>query len=342
MSTSRLLVRPNAPILSPLRYPGAKRRLAGYVRRVLELNGRTPGLFVEPFAGGASVALQLLQDGVVSKIGLVDRDPLVAAFWKTVFFDADWLCARIADVEISLTQWKRMRALRTGSVRDQALACLFLNRTSYSGILASTAGPLGGWGQTSAYDLGCRFPRETLTKRVRQAADLADRVAFVWSMSYKRAFTLLERGRTYPDRFYYIDPPFFKKAERLYRFAFTSRDHRVLRDRLVALRTPWLLSYDSLGDVEDLYGSLTQRPAQVELLYSASSARGLSIAREVILSNLPDLPHEDVLWRSASEWRRARTRVQAGQHAPTDVRPIPKATSAGASRPSPRLRAAAP
>ena len=41
-------------ILSPLRYPGAKRRLSGYVAETLRLNGIRPRLLVEPFAGGAS------------------------------------------------------------------------------------------------------------------------------------------------------------------------------------------------------------------------------------------------------------------------------------------------
>jgi len=51
-----------ASILSPLRYLGAKRRLAGYVAEVLPLNLLCPKVFVEPFAGGASVSLQLLND----------------------------------------------------------------------------------------------------------------------------------------------------------------------------------------------------------------------------------------------------------------------------------------
>lgn len=85
------LARAEASILSPLRYPGSKRRFGGYVRRALELSGLKPEIFVEPFAGGASVALQLLNDGLVEKIGLIDRDPLVAAFWETVFFDTNWL-----------------------------------------------------------------------------------------------------------------------------------------------------------------------------------------------------------------------------------------------------------
>ncbi len=56
------LERTEATILSPMRYPGSKRRLANYIAHTLELSDIEPRLFVEPFAGGASVALQLLND----------------------------------------------------------------------------------------------------------------------------------------------------------------------------------------------------------------------------------------------------------------------------------------
>ena len=35
-------------ILSPLRYPGSKRRLAGYVEEVLKVNNLRPALMIEP------------------------------------------------------------------------------------------------------------------------------------------------------------------------------------------------------------------------------------------------------------------------------------------------------
>jgi DNA adenine methylase len=47
-------------VLSPLRYPGGKRRLTPYLAAALTANDLEPDLFVEPFAGGASVALELL------------------------------------------------------------------------------------------------------------------------------------------------------------------------------------------------------------------------------------------------------------------------------------------
>ena len=39
-----------ASIISPLRYPGAKRRLASYIAEALDKNNLKPDLFIEPFA----------------------------------------------------------------------------------------------------------------------------------------------------------------------------------------------------------------------------------------------------------------------------------------------------
>ncbi len=153
------LIRETASILSPLRYPGAKRRLAGYLAQVLRLNKLRPKLFVEPFAGGASVALALLNDGLVEKIALGERDPLVAAFWKTVFRDPEWLVQEIQRIPVTIQKWRYFRTGKFRTDRDRALACLFLNRTSFSGILSDTAGPIGGYKQQSPYRIDCPLLR---------------------------------------------------------------------------------------------------------------------------------------------------------------------------------------
>ncbi len=188
-----VLGRDRVSIVSPLRYPGSKRRFAGYIKQTLNLNRCYPVLFVEPFAGGASVALQLLNDNMVERIGLIDLDPLIAAFWETVFFDADWLINQVETIEVTLEQWYKFKAAVPKQKRDRALACLFLNRTSFSGILAR-AGPIGGYQQKSQYKIDCRFPRETLVKRIRQAEALKDRVAFVWNLHWNNGFSRAKRA----------------------------------------------------------------------------------------------------------------------------------------------------
>ena len=57
---------------SPLRYPGGKTKLYGYVRNILEFNGMIGETYIEPFAGGAGLALKLLFNNDVKRIVIND------------------------------------------------------------------------------------------------------------------------------------------------------------------------------------------------------------------------------------------------------------------------------
>lgn len=299
------LVRPTVQIVSPLRYPGSKRRLVGYLARALELSRFPPDLLVEPFAGGASVALQLLASGAVERAALGEKDPLVADFWRTVFAESEWLCREVRRWTPSVAEWERLRALTPRTARTRARKCLFLNRTSFSGVLAETAGPIGGKAQASAYDIGCRFPKDRLQRRIRQAAALAPRVPLVhggdWAETVEAALAL-----TRPEEaFVYLDPPFYHKADRLYRHHFDDAEHERLADGVAALAgrgVPFVLSYDAADEVAALYEARGLAPARVELVYSATGRGGPSRAAELIVSNLPVLPEATRVWRTQAEW----------------------------------------
>ncbi len=277
-------------IISPLRYPGSKRRLAQYIKQTLKLNCCYPDIFVEPFAGGASVALKLLNEDIVRQIGLIELDPLIAAFWKTVFFDADWLVEQVRTVEITVEQWSIFKKSAYKTRRDRALACLFLNRTSFSGIIAK-AGPIGGYQQNSQYKIDCRFPRETLIKRIRQAESLKERVAFVWHISWKQGISRIRKKQQLgklpnSNLLFYFDPPFFEKADQLYNYYFDNRKHKQLRNYILTLNDNWILSYDSPERVQELYGN---KLSSVNMKMRYSTGRCLdrrNEQQEIIVSNM--------------------------------------------------------
>ena len=299
------LIRKTASILSPLRYPGSKRRFAGYVAEALRLNGTRPSLFVEPFAGGASVALQMLGDNLVENIGLGEKDPFVADFWQCVFFDTEWLIQSIEELEISLDTWHFFRQKTPKTPRENAITCLFLNRTNFSGILRDEVGPIGGVEQLSQYDIGCRFPKKTLIKRIRQASALRDRVQFVrcddWVGTMKHA---LDTRHKQKQIFFYFDPPFYEKAADLYRFHFAESDHLNLRDALKRRTFRWMLSYDSADFIRELYSDRRSFPAQhgVELLYTIARSKLHNPVKEIVVTNLPQLPTQDRVWRTTAQW----------------------------------------
>lgn len=67
-------------LYSPLRYPGGKALFAPFIAKIMENNGIAGGHYLEPYAGGAGVALDLLFHGHATHIHINDADPAVYAF----------------------------------------------------------------------------------------------------------------------------------------------------------------------------------------------------------------------------------------------------------------------
>ena len=58
--------------LTPLRYPGGKTKLTNYLTKILIQNSLVDGHYIEPYAGGAGLAISLLIKGVARYIHLND------------------------------------------------------------------------------------------------------------------------------------------------------------------------------------------------------------------------------------------------------------------------------
>src|SRR5438067_2365083 len=122
---------------SPLRYPGGKKRLAATIISILEKNDLRDVEYVEPYAGGTSVALGLLFSEHATTIHITDLTRPVYAFWHSVLNSTDELCERIAAAKLNMREWRRQRdvlwALRSRKavkLADLGFAAFYLNRTN--------------------------------------------------------------------------------------------------------------------------------------------------------------------------------------------------------------------
>jgi len=86
---------------SPLRYPGGKWRLFGIFEWAIAVNFSTPPRYIEPYAGGASLALSLLFKELVKEIWINDLDPAIHAFWRSVPNHPQDFAALIANVQLT-------------------------------------------------------------------------------------------------------------------------------------------------------------------------------------------------------------------------------------------------
>lgn len=269
---------------SPLRYPGGKNALADYFEIILKENLLIGSHLYEPYAGGASISLAMLSRQVVSKATLVEKDPLIYAFWKCVKFEADELCERIMNLSITVATWKKFQkyldpqAAQIHPLIELAVAGLFFNRTNFSGML--DAGPIGGMQQASEYKIDCRFNKERIIGLIESLASLGPRLSVVFgdALQYLRRVEeriVAERGVAY------LDPPYLLQGHRLYRYSYEKEQHQAIADLVTKAKYSWIVSYDNHPYIRRLFNG--QRIVPISLNYAVKESRK---ADELLISNI--------------------------------------------------------
>ena len=281
---------------SPLRYPGGKAALSGFLADTIRLNDLVACSYLEPFAGGAGAALQLLHDGVVSALHLNDADPRIHAFWVSVLNHTERFAEAITSATLTVDEWRRQRDIcDRADVRDSfelGFATFYLNRCNRSGIIRGAA-PIGGYAQSGKWKMEARFYRDTLAERVRAIGESRDCI----SITNDDALSFLKRHLTsegdQPYLFIYLDPPYYSKSKRLYMNIYEDADHQQLADFMEKqVDNNWLMSYDDDPFIKDLYQ--THAISNWSLAYSLQLKRK---SQELLIRPsrliLPPLEHTD-------------------------------------------------
>ena len=275
-----------AETISPLRYPGGKSKLAPLVRYIVE-NKTTNKIntYIEPFAGGAGVALDLLINGSVENIIINDYDKSIYSFWKAVLTESERFIQTIRLTPVNITEWQRQKKIYS-TYNDRysfelGFATFFLNRTNRSGILS--AGPIGGYDQTGNYLLDVRFNKEKLINRIEKIAKYRSHIK-VYNKDI-RSFIRLVIVKNQENSFVYFDPPYFSKGKELYINYFVAEDHAEIRDAIIHnVRCQWIITYDDEKSISSLYDGYTQRT--YDLSYSLANK---GIASELIIFSEEEL-----------------------------------------------------
>lgn len=264
---------------TPLRYPGGKQRLAPFVKELLAANDLVGGHYVEPYAGGAGVAMELLCEDFVSRIHLNDSSFPIYAFWKAVVCYPDELCGMISSAPLTVAYWRACREIvRDPSGHDEldvGFATFYLNRCNRSGVL--NGGVIGGLLQEGRWKLDARFPRPALIQRVQAIARRADRIVLRnWDAEY---FMRHHLPGVPTDALVYCDPPYYDRNSRLYLDSYSAEDHaRLARYIRSEVAHRWIVSYDAHPNVLSLYRGC--RAFVYDLQYNASR---VYVGREVFV-----------------------------------------------------------
>lgn len=229
--------------ISPLRYPGGKSKAIDMIYPFLSERK----VFVEPFCGGASVGLSMLDAGRINKLVLNDMDQDLYTFWKVVCGgQCHELIERIRNYQPTREDYFKYREeLKNPYLQDVLRAFYFfvINRCSFSGIKMSNP----------KADVMDRWNAEALTKRICHIHEMADAIR----VFHQDALTIIEEYYWGSDVCLFIDPPYVKKGDMLYpeKFARHKELSWLLTDLIKEVPgcASIVLTYDDEEMIRDLY-----------------------------------------------------------------------------------------
>ena len=252
---------------TPLRYPGGKQKLTPFIQEILDTNGIS-GHYVEPYAGGAGVALELLLNKAVKYIHLNDSDIRLYAFWHCAKNETENLCKRILSASLTIEEWKKHREVlrqpENHTLFEIGFSTFYMNRCNRSGVL--NAGVIGGLDQTGNYKMDARFSRNDLIRRIELIGIYSDSI-FLSNLDAEAYITNYIPNLD-EDSLVYFDPPYYNKAKDLYLNSYKPEDHIRLANSIQNVAKPWVLSYDNVPQIIELYSS--RNYFTYDLQYSAA------------------------------------------------------------------------
>lgn len=274
---------------TPLRYPGGKGKLAEYIKAIVLSNDLVGGRYIEPYAGGAAVAMELLLLGYMDEIHINDLNPGVYAFWSSVLDDTDALISLIENTPVTIEEWHKQKAIQRSAPTpnlELAFSTFFLNRCNRSGILKG--GVIGGKEQTGKWKLDARFNKADLISRIQ----LIKRFRHQIVLHNRDAIELVKTlGGTFKGKtLFYLDPPYYVKGKGLYDNFYTHQDHLDIAQQMGQVNSAkWIVSYDDVEAIKNMY--TPYRTLRYRLSYSAQSReQGGEVMFFCNSLNIPEIP----------------------------------------------------
>lgn len=123
---------------TPLRYPGGKQRISPFIEEIIKENDINECHYVEPYAGGAGVGIQLLLANKVKDIHLNDSDFGIYSFWHSVINKPEELCRMISSASMTVDEWRKRKEIVKKCDKRRILeigfSVFYLNRCNRSDL----------------------------------------------------------------------------------------------------------------------------------------------------------------------------------------------------------------
>lgn len=257
---------------SPLRYPGGKNKLSAFISKLC-IDNNIQGHYIEPYAGGSSVALFLLFEGIVDRITINDKDRSIYAFWYSVLNETEALCQMILECDITIENRLNQKVIQHKkndySLLQLGFSTLFLNRTNRDGVIKG--GVIGGNAQNGNYKLDCRFNKQEIISKIRRIAELKNSISLK-SMDALDLIDYIQQTSNNSNTIFYFDPPYYLKGSFLYMNYYKKSDHDDVAQKIKQIDTiNWVVSYDNHEVIKNLYFPF--QPKEYSFTHSANTSK---------------------------------------------------------------------
>lgn len=262
-------------LLSPLRYPGGKNRVAKKIIKFF------PDFieYREPFVGGGSVFLQTKNCAFPEEYWINDLNKDLYCFWNSAKNSIDELVTKIYDLrEKYHGRGKELYIYLKHQFDPQtpleiAVRFFILNRITFSGLTDS-----GGYSQES-------FDKRFTISSINKLKGVYQLLQGVKITNYDYSELLSLGGK---DVFLFLDPPYYSpRKSKLYGVKGSLHvgfDHQRFVETVQQCRHRWLITYDDHPLIRNYFSDyyITDWKLQYGMSQSNGSAK---IGKEIIITN---------------------------------------------------------
>ena len=213
------------------------------------------------------------------RLWINDLDPSIACLWTSVIRHPEDIAQRILDFTPGVDAFFEFKhAIRQlcfvpddeNALIDYGFKTLALIKMSRHGAGQEVQ---GGIRQQGRHTVNYRWHLESLVHNL-------------WQWHRKLAYFQPREGRCDCQDFtrliedescravLYLDPPYFKPSRSYYRYPFSEKDHFRLAAALKACSHKWVLSYDDVPEIRDLYSWAKIRPIKTTYTLNSELAEG--------------------------------------------------------------------
>ncbi|MDL1896372.1 DNA adenine methylase [Anaerolineae bacterium CFX7] len=266
----------------PFRYPGGKYYAINILRPFWQAVVHDE--YREPFAGGATI---FFQKAKARFNWLNDLDSELVTTYRVMSDRAmrRQLVAMLSKETASKERWRELQQFTPSTDLEVAFRYYYLNRTSFSGKMVSSA-----WGYRQKRSL----PPERWHERVLPCGEKLENVKLT-ACDFAQVIAAPARGA---KTLLFVDPPYFSPPKKKhYRNGFTFDDHARLCQALKQTHHSFFLTYDDVPEIRAMYqwANLTE----AKFFYRVDNSNVQNGARrtgfELVITNYA-MPEQIVLY----------------------------------------------